>query len=340
MTARSLRDLSCCLGVLLAGVAALAQQAASASADDRPDVRESFSIAVAPFSRSGAPGSELEVPDLDVASVLIGQLAERLPPGAAVSATFEVSTTGPLEARQVREWASDAGVDAVVFGRVRPAEGDSAVPRAVAVEVEVRSGHSGVTTANYELARVEVEEPAAAIEILAESILSGLGYQPPSPQPEAAEESPQEDSGFKLFRKGEAISIESDELEVTQDGDVRHIIFRRSVRVEQGDVRLRSERLDAYYNKGESQPDRLEARGDVRLEYGERSARCDRVTFYNSDQRVVCSGHAVLRQGCELVRGLEIEFDLREERIRVLGAASVVVQTKKDEDGKCRGEQL
>ena len=68
-----------------------------------------------------------------------------------------------------------------------------------------------------------------------------------------------EDSGsrFSLIREGESISIESDELEVTQDGDERHLIFNRSVRVELSDLRLSTDRLDAYYKKGEGQPDRL-----------------------------------------------------------------------------------
>jgi lipopolysaccharide export system protein LptA len=73
--------------------------------------------------------------------------------------------------------------------------------------------------------------------------------------------------------------------------------------------------------------------------HGERRASCDTAIFYNEQRRVVCSGHAELKQGCDLVRGEEIQFDLREERVRVVGAASVVIQDREG-DGKCNGGQL
>jgi lipopolysaccharide transport protein LptA len=255
---------------------------------------------------------------------------QRLPAGVVGPAAFDVPLVAEPEASQVREWAEGAGVEAVVFGKTTPATAG------VGVEVEVRAGHSGVAMANYQVALVTLEDPVPEIDALAEQILTGLGYEPPAPPPAAMEEAEDSGSRFSLIREGESISIESDELEVTQDGDERHLIFNRAVRVELSDLRLRTDRLDAYYKKGEGQPDRLVATGSVRVQQGDRQARCDVATFQNSNQYVVCTGHAALRQGCDLVRGTEIRFDLEEESVRVIGAASVVIQGTRD--GDCSGE--
>ena len=40
---------------------------------------------------------------------------------------------------------------------------------------------------------------------------------------------------------------------------------------------------------------------------------------------MVCSGQAELVQGCDVVRGGRIEFDLEREHFTVMGAASVVL---------------
>ena len=259
-------------------------------------------------------------------------LTERLPNGVVEPATLGALAEPNPEARDVRAWAEQAGVDAVVFGRTSPAEGGTGLA------VDVRSGHSGVTSASYEVTLVAGADPESAVAGLAESILSGLGYAAPG-APAALAGAPEEPEGSSLtvLRKGEAISIRSDELEVTQDGDERHLVFSHAVRVEQGDVKLETDRLDAYYKAGESQPDRLVASGSVQVVHGDRQARCDTATFYNEERRVTCRGHAELQQGCDLVRGEEIQFDLREERVRVVGAASVVIQGGKASDG-CTGD--
>ena len=295
------------------------------------------SIAVARFAHDERPGAQSAAPEPDVATLLAGRLSERMSTGVVAPAAFDVPSVEAPEARQVREWAERAGVGTVVLGSIRAAEGG------VSVEVEVRSGHSGVAIANHQVALVAADDPAPAVDALAEAILTGLGYQPPAEPVEpitaaGAEQPSPKNERLSLIQEGEAISIQSDELEVIQDGAERHLIFSRGVRVEQGEVQLRTDRLDAYYKKGESQPDRLVARGQVRLKHGERWARCEVATFYNSERRVVCSGQASLQQGCDLVRGEEIHIDLQEDRVRVIGGASVVIA----DDGKtdCAGELL
>ena len=327
MSTRSLSSFACWLFLLALTTPAEARDGPEAVARSAP---APLKIAVARFSRAGEEGEPLESDPSKLAELLAGRLMQRLPAGVVGPAAFDVPLVAEPEASQVREWAESAGVEAVVVGKTTPATAG------VGVEVAVRAGHSGVAMANYQVALVTLEDPAPEIDALAEQILTGLGYEPPAPPPAAMEEAEDPGSRFTLIREGESISIESDELEVTQDGDERHLIFNRAVRVELSDLRLSTDRLDAYYKKGEGQPDRLVATGSVRVHQGERQARCDVATFQNSNQYVVCTGHAALRQGCDLVRGTEIRFDLEEESVRVIGAASVVIQGTRD--GDCSGE--
>jgi lipopolysaccharide export system protein LptA len=326
LTARAVRIARAATAALLCCGIAWAEDGVpeSVAADPAP-----LRIAVVRFDETSAPGSA----DLDLAASLSRFLTQRLPNGVVEPAALDVLREPNPEARDVRAWAEQAGFDAVVFGRTSTGEGGTGLA------VDVRSGHSGVTSASYEVTLLAGTDPETAVDGLAESILSGLGYTAPG-APAALAAAPEEPEGSSLtvLRKGEAISIRSDELEVTQDGDERHLVFSHAVRVEQGDVKLETDRLDAYYKAGESQPDRLVARGSVQVVHGERQARCDTATFYNEERRVTCKGHAELQQGCDLVRGEEIQFDLREERVRVVGAASVVIQGGKVSDG-CTGDE-
>jgi lipopolysaccharide assembly outer membrane protein LptD (OstA) len=71
--------------------------------------------------------------------------------------------------------------------------------------------------------------------------------------------------GIGIRDSDQPISIRADELEAVSTGGARHLIFTANVRVEQADVRIESDRLEAFYPKGEKQPDRLVATGHVRL---------------------------------------------------------------------------
>ena len=45
-----------------------------------------------------------------------------------------------------------------------------------------------------------------------------------------------------------------------------------------------------------------------------------------ADSVVLCEGQAVLIQGCDEVRGEAIRFDVDQEKVRVIGGASVLLQ--------------
>ena len=96
--------------------------------------------------------------------------------------------------------------------------------------------------------------------------------------------------------------------------------------------RSRRDRLEAIYPEGASQPDRLHATGHVRVAQGDRRGRCEEATYERLANTIVCRGKAQVTQGCDEVRGESIEFDLGRKRVRVVGAASVLIQP---DEAKC-----
>jgi lipopolysaccharide export system protein LptA len=136
-------------------------------------------------------------------------------------------------------------------------------------------------------------------------------------------------------RRDDPISINSEELEVFPHDGGRRLVFSRSVEVLQGDVTLNADRLEAVYPQGASQPERLLASGHVRVVQGDRRARCDEAIYERGSQTILCRGRAEVLHGCDRVRGEEIEFDLERERVRVTGAASVVIHSEDEDAGEC-----
>ena len=131
--------------------------------------------------------------------------------------------------------------------------------------------------------------------------------------------------GVGLPDSDQPISIRADELEAVSREGARTLIFTANVRVEQADVRIESDRLEAHYPKGEKQPDRLVATGHVRLTQKTVEARCDNATYERIAQLFSCEGNAELRDGDNRVAGAVIEFDLEREIVRVKGGASVLI---------------
>ena len=220
----------------------------------------------------------------------------------------------------VRAAAENSGADAVLLGRL--VEG--------VAHLELRSGHSGGRIADWQLAA-----DGSGADRLAREV--GLVLAANAAVPEGAvtvggvDVAIDDDAVLGDLRSDGPISIRSDQLDVASRDGERHLVFRRNVRVEQGDIELRTSKLDAFYAHGESEPRRLVAHGDVQVIQGDRVARCDSATYLRSENKVVCSGRAHLVQGCDVVRGDQLEFDLDREHFRVTGAASVVL----GEEGDC-----
>ena len=158
-----------------------------------------LSIAVAHFSHEESGGAEL-----DVATLLAKQLTERPPTRVVAPAAFGTSIESTLpEAREVREWAERAGVDTVVLGWTTAPDAGAGDGPAVAVRVEVRSGHSGVAIASYRAPFVAVEDPDTALDELADSILTGLGYTPPVSPPRGGSKGSDENRVSDFLPSGE-----------------------------------------------------------------------------------------------------------------------------------------
>jgi lipopolysaccharide export system protein LptA len=88
---------------------------------------------------------------------------------------------------------------------------------------------------------------------------------------------------------------------------------------------VRSDRLEALYPPGGSQPDKLVARGGVRVSQRDKTMLCDTATYFQTEDRLLCTGNAELQQGSDRVRGKEIEIFVKTNRVKVKGGAIVNV---------------
>ena len=132
------------------------------------------------------------------------------------------------------------------------------------------------------------------------------------------------------------LSIRSDELEATEVEGRRQLLFTRNVNIEQGDLRVHSDRLEAFYPPGGNQPDKLVANGHVRVSQLDKTMICDAATYFQTEDRLVCSGNAELRQGSDRVKGKEIEIFVKQNRVKVKGGA--VVNVAADDSGAKQAE--
>jgi lipopolysaccharide export system protein LptA len=60
--------------------------------------------------------------------------------------------------------------------------------------------------------------------------------------------------------------------------------------------------------------------GDVRLARGERVVTCDKATYDDAQERIVCDGNPVLKDGPSEARGLRLVYELRSDEAKLEGA--------------------
>lgn len=257
----------------------------------------------------------VEGADASAGQRLHGELLSAFGGSESLDVVTAEPLVGPRSADRFRKAAERAGAEAVV----------AAILENGSLALELRSAHSGgvITTWSLDAADAKLAPAVRETEMLLAAQLT--------PNTDAANSEAGDESASVLAGRNEGpMQIRSDLLDVaTKDGE-RHLVFRRNVVVEQGEIELHTKKLDAFYKEGDSQPDRLVAQGDVEVFQGDRVAYCDRATYLRSDQKVVCTGHARLVQGCDVVRGEQLEFDLEREHFRVVGAASVVIAEGED----------
>jgi len=122
----------------------------------------------------------------------------------------------------------------------------------------------------------------------------------------------------------EPLVARSQRLYAEQETDMYRIVLEGGVEVVQAGVTLRSQRLELFYPEGAKHPQRMEATGEVSLEQGARHATCTRAVYREDPRDIDCLG-AELSEGEDRVAGERIRFDLREQSVRVEGAARLVL---------------
>jgi lipopolysaccharide transport protein LptA len=264
-------------------------------------------------------------------------------------------------ASEVRRWAYNSAVDTIVVGRVFSKNGPGKEgPRVV--EAVVRSGHSGAELSRHEVVVPHGGEFDRSVDQLATAILVGLGHvEPPADDIQAGTPAPVADANAAVdehadgnadssepgldgmlsesaFRSDAPIEIKAEEAEILNRNQGRKLIFQRNVWVRKDNVTLRSDRLEASYQKGESEPSELIAQGKVKIVQNDRHAKCDRAVYLREANRLTCTGRAELAQGCDIIRGESIEFDLAGDQARVEGGASVVIHSR-EKDAEDAGNE-
>lgn len=237
-----------------------------------------------------------------------------------------------FSAREVRRIGFENEADAVVIGRAE----DSAESDEVEYSLAVYSAQSGVRlglrTASIsarDLGPVEVRVWASWVaQTLALPARDSVPNKTRRDRPVAASNAGGLDNllRFRGPDRGSPLQIEAESLVVLGlDDRTRRIRFTGNVRVELGEMILLANQLEAFYQAGDSEPERLIAKGKVRIDQGDRRALCQTAEYSRKEDQVTCSGEAVLFHGCDTVRGDRIELELGRDRARVKGAASVVI---------------
>jgi lipopolysaccharide export system protein LptA len=130
---------------------------------------------------------------------------------------------------------------------------------------------------------------------------------------------------------GARLEIRADELEALPDPSGRdRVIFQQNVRVWQGDMLLHCNWLEAIYPKRPAgsdapvggQPERITARGAVRIVQAGNEASCSEAVFDNQACSAECTasdGRATLRRGEDIIEADRIFFDLCQGVLKARG---------------------
>jgi lipopolysaccharide transport protein LptA len=300
---------------------------------DAPDA-SSLAIAVAPFERHAPPGAELP----DIAQLLADRFAtqgvKKIVGPAELAVDPADEPDAEPDAATVMAWSARAGVTAMVVGRV------TRIGQPISIDLRLRSAQSGEVLETFVAEVLKPTDVDSVIDDLTRQVIAAaVGAAPAAPGAVSAAPSggsDRESFGIR-FDSDRPISIRADELESVRTAGTRKLLFTNNVVVVQDDVTIRSSRLEAFYPKDSSQPDRMIATGRVRMTNAKNEARCDRAIYDRAEGRLICRGNAELREGNDCVAGEWIEFDLESETVKVGGGAKVVIGGKgANSSGGCR----
>lgn len=296
-------------------------------------------IGVAPFERVAAAGTAVP----DIASSLAQRLSTKGVGRVVGPQELGGSLAADPPAEDIVARATQAQVDVVVVGRTTRLGGS------LSVDTRLRSGVDGALLGTPVV--VEASAPSdlgRAIDELAALVLEAAHRDPEvattrlasrplrgEPAPNLAPEEKQDGSEEKQpFQSDAPISIKSDVLEAFDNEGRKKFVFTGRVRAKQDDLHLTSDRLEAFYPKGQSQPERMVATGRVQITQTGKRACCEKATYFRTEEKLVCVGdNARLDEDCDLVYGKEIVFHLDTEILEVNGTADVKIHP---EGSECR----
>lgn len=132
----------------------------------------------------------------------------------------------------------------------------------------------------------------------------------------------QQSGGFRTD-PDKPIEVEADALEV--ENTKQSATFIGNVRVKQGEMQLKSDRLTIFYNEGRgagsSRIDRIAASGNVVVSAPDaQTASGEWATYKVADRQIEMGNAVVLRQGDNVIRGSRLHVNLATGHARVSGA--------------------
>ena len=142
-----------------------------------------------------------------------------------------------------------------------------------------------------------------------------------------------------LVDRNTPIQITSDRMDAYNDKGM--VVFDGNAIATQGDRTIRSETITLFYKKkaesGEkgdaadirknSDLDRIEGKGKVRVTQGERVATGNEAVYLQDAQKIIIKGNAVLSEGKNVIRGEQVVVFLNENRGEVINPGGRVSAT-------------
>ena len=263
-------------------------------------------VGVAPFAVNAGEGETLP----DVANPLALKLGG-LGVGAVVPpATIGATATPPSSAERAALRERTGARTLVLGSATRIGEQLSLDARVVDLDSGLEFG-----TPLVERASSEADLPRA-IDALAARVASRI-LEPPPASP--AEPDRKTKKKRRVGEPREPIEIQADTLEAQTVAGGRRLTFTGHVNAVQGEISLQCEGLEAFYPSGASEPDKLIAKGGIRVKQRDRTATCDEAVFYRSEDKLVCTGKpAELTEECNRAEAERITFYLESEKVEMV----------------------
>lgn len=134
---------------------------------------------------------------------------------------------------------------------------------------------------------------------------------------EAQEKKTGSGKGFGFTTSRSPIEITSDSVEGDQKQN--RVTFKGNVVAKQEDATLYANMVVVHYDSEMKKMKEIIATGNVRIVQLDRRATCQKAIFYQSENKIVLEGEAVIREGDNVVRGEKVVYLVDEERSYVEG---------------------